>query len=107
MNPSLSYLTPEGQGKADRQAGRTADPMRHYLTPNKHAEYMAGYREDAKTPAAPPPLPVGMTRKEAIEGLRELRDLAVKGQRRTDRTFVRWPDMDALLDYIEEYGLPL
>lgn len=57
-------------------------------------------------PAELPPLPEGMTRKEAIDGLWETRNMAVEAQKRADPCFNRWPTLDALLVYIETYGFP-
>jgi hypothetical protein len=59
-------------------------------------------REKAVFPA----LPSGMTREEVVEGLRELRDDAVRAEKAKDSSFVRWPDLDAILDYIEQHGFP-
>lgn len=53
-----------------------------------------------------PALPGGMTRDEAIEGLREIASMAAEHQRETDPSFVRWPDLDAMLDYLEVNGFP-
>lgn len=59
-------------------------------------------RETAVFPA----LPNGITRAEAVEGLRELRNDAVAAEKAKDPCFNRWPDLDAILDYIEQYGFP-
>jgi len=53
-----------------------------------------------------PALPCGFTRTEIIEGLRELRDTAVAAVKTQEPDFVRWPDLDAILDYIEQHGFP-
>lgn len=47
-----------------------------------------------------------MTRDEAIKSLRECRDMAVQFKRDQDPGFVRWPDLDDLLDYIDRNGFP-
>ena len=54
------------------------------------------------------PLPSGMTRQECVDGLKECRNMAVEAEKARDKegTFKRWPDLDALLDYIEKYGFP-
>ena len=53
-----------------------------------------------------PALPGGMTRDEAIEGLWEIVSKAEEYQRDIDPRFRRWPDVDALIDYIEANGFP-
>lgn len=54
-----------------------------------------------------PPFPMReMTRDEAIKSLRECRDMAVQFKRDQDPGFVRWPDLDDLLDYIDRNGFP-
>lgn len=45
-------------------------------------------------------------REEIIEGLRETLAIAARAEKAKDQTFVRWPDMESLLDYIETHGLP-
>lgn len=57
-------------------------------------------------PTGSPALPNGLTRFEAIEGLRELRNDAVAAEKLKDPSFVRWPDLDAILDHIEKHGFP-
>lgn len=49
---------------------------------------------------------LGQSRKAVIEGLREIYRLAVKYERDCDPTFRRWPDMETILDHIEQHGLP-
>lgn len=53
-----------------------------------------------------PPLPSGMTRFECIEGLKELRKDAMELAVQKEPAFLRWPDVDLLLDYIEQHGFP-
>jgi hypothetical protein len=53
-----------------------------------------------------PPLPCGMTRKEVMDGLREIKRLAEAHEKRKDPAFRRWPDLDTLLDYVDRHGLP-
>lgn len=57
-----------------------------------------------------PPFPVVMgrpiTREEIIEGLRECHQTMVNLEREKDPTLKGYPDADAVLDYIEEHGLP-
>ena len=47
-----------------------------------------------------------LTREEIIEGLREVYADVLKLNRQKDPTFVRYPDYEAVLDYIEQHGLP-
>ena len=47
-----------------------------------------------------------LTREEALESLREILHQAVWAEKAKDSTFVRWPDMDVLLDHIEHHGFP-
>jgi hypothetical protein len=47
-----------------------------------------------------------LMRKEAMDGLRDLRDQLVAIEKEKDPSFVRWPDLDALLDHIDEHGFP-
>lgn len=51
-------------------------------------------------------LPIGMTRVECVDGPRALREMAMAWEKQKCPSFVRWPDLDALLDYIEVFGLP-
>lgn len=51
-------------------------------------------------------LPGGMSREAAVDSLRELRNLATAAEARANPGFVRWPDLDALIDHIAERGLP-
>ncbi len=51
-----------------------------------------------------PPIPFGITREEVIEGLRDIAKTAADHQREIDPSFVRWPELDAVLDYIENNG---
>lgn len=57
-------------------------------------------------PQCSPALPNGLTRFEVIEGLRELRNDAVAAEKLKNPDFVRWQDLDAILEYIEQHGLP-
>ncbi len=60
--------------------------------------------------SAEPTYPVVMgrpvTRAEIIEGVRDCYREMCALKRRVDPTFVRYPDMDMILDYVEEHGLP-
>lgn len=47
-----------------------------------------------------------ITREEIIEGLRECHQTMVNLEREKDPTLKGYPDADAVLDYIEEHGLP-
>jgi hypothetical protein len=50
--------------------------------------------------------PANFTRSEIMETLRELRDKAALAEAQRVVGFVRWPDLDAMLDHIEKNGLP-
>ena len=56
------------------------------------------------------PLPVltsgPITRKEIIEGLRELYTNLVEYIQEEDPTFAAYPDLETILDHIEQHGLP-
>ncbi len=47
-----------------------------------------------------------ITREEIIEGLRESYKSMCEYEKFKDASFVRYPDMETILDYIEEHGLP-
>jgi hypothetical protein len=47
-----------------------------------------------------------VTRAEIIEGIRDCYREMCALKRRVEPDFVRYPDMDTVLDYIEEHGLP-
>lgn len=47
-----------------------------------------------------------ITREDAIETLVELRDMTVKLARLEDPLFLTYPDVDTLLEYIKQHGLP-
>jgi hypothetical protein len=51
-------------------------------------------------------LPLGMSREDVIQGLRHTVRLAEDAQRLVDPDFVRWPDLDTMIDHIEVYGFP-
>ena len=51
-------------------------------------------------------LPLGISREAAIEALRETVKQAEDAQRREDPSFVRWLDIDALIEHIEAHGFP-
>jgi hypothetical protein len=51
-------------------------------------------------------LPNGISREEAIDGLRETLKLAENFERISTPNFVRWPDMCALIDHVEKFGFP-
>lgn len=70
---------------------------------------MAARAENARDAAKEhrPPLPSGMTREECVDGLKAIRDkyYALK-KKKEDHFFARYPDYDALLEYIEAHGFP-
>jgi hypothetical protein len=47
-----------------------------------------------------------ITREEIFEGLWETVKAAEREERRKDPCFTRWPDLDAMIEHIEEHGLP-
>lgn len=47
-----------------------------------------------------------ITREEAIDALRELLTISELANKQADPCFVRWPDLHALLDYLDAEGLP-
>jgi hypothetical protein len=49
---------------------------------------------------------ITVTRDEVIEGLREVYADLTDHERRLDCTHVGYPDYEAMLDYIEQHGLP-
>lgn len=51
-------------------------------------------------------LPLGVSREDAIKGLRHTVYMAQEAQRLVDPDFVRWPDLDTLIDHIEARGFP-
>lgn len=51
-------------------------------------------------------VPAPTTREEAMEGLRILLEEAEANERKKDPSFVRWPDMHALIDHIDAHGFP-
>lgn len=51
-------------------------------------------------------LPLGVSREDAIKGLRHTVRLAEEAQRLVDPDFVRWPDLDTMIDHIEAHGFP-
>lgn len=53
-----------------------------------------------------PTLPYGMTREQAVDALRDLRNLATAAQQDADPGFKRWPVLDELIDHIVNHGLP-
>ena len=52
------------------------------------------------------PLPGGLGRDDAIESLWETVKQAEHDQRRNDPSFVRWPDLDGLIEHISAHGFP-
>jgi hypothetical protein len=52
------------------------------------------------------PLPEGISREEAIQGLKDVVATAEDHERETDPEFVRFPTLHALLEYIEAHGFP-
>ncbi len=51
--------------------------------------------------------PDGMTRRDCIDGLKGIYDLAVELQKEKDGAiFVGWPDLVALLNQIDHHGFP-
>jgi hypothetical protein len=50
--------------------------------------------------------PQRCTRAEIIEGLRDGYDTMVRLERQKDPTVRGYPDMEKILDYIDEHGLP-
>lgn len=88
-----------------------------YANAARAAEGMeAAADELAKAPLAPrtafgsahgsAALPMGMTREECVDGLRAARDMAASAEKRRDPSFVRWPDLDALIEWISDNGFP-
>lgn len=51
-------------------------------------------------------LPEGFTRIEIMESLYILRDDAMRLEKIKDPCFSRWPDIDMVLDFINEHGFP-
>ena len=51
------------------------------------------------------PLPENVTRADVMDGLREILRQAVCAQQLVDKSFVRWPTMDAIMEHLEVYGL--
>lgn len=47
-----------------------------------------------------------ITHQEVIDGLRAAVRMATEFYRLTTPGFVRWPDMDALVDHLDKHGLP-
>jgi hypothetical protein len=47
-----------------------------------------------------------ITREEIIEGIRDAYNGLCAWEKFKDSTFVRYPDMEKILDHIEEHGLP-
>lgn len=47
-----------------------------------------------------------ITRAEIIEGLRDCYREMCELKRRAEPGFVRYPDMETVLDFIEDHGLP-
>ena len=45
-------------------------------------------------------------REEIMSALQELKQLAYAFQRSEDPAFVRFPDLELILDYVETFGLP-
>lgn len=63
--------------------------------------------EDAATLVAEyKPLPNGLDRDDAIESLWEVVKQAERDERRRDPSFVRWPDLDGLIEHISAHGFP-
>ena len=63
--------------------------------------------EDAATLVAEyKPLPNGLDRDDAIESLWEVVKQAERDERRKDPSFVRWPDLDGLIEHISAHGFP-
>lgn len=52
------------------------------------------------------PLPGGLGRDDAIESLWEVVKQAERDERRKDPSFVRWPDLDGLIEHISAHGFP-
>lgn len=52
------------------------------------------------------PLPDGLTRAEAVEGLKKLLIYAESWGRHNDPSFRRWPLATALVDHIAAHGFP-
>lgn len=51
-------------------------------------------------------LPIGLSREDAIESLWDLVKQAEQEERRHTPDFLRWPDVDALIEHIEKHGFP-
>lgn len=67
-----------------------------------------GDTPDKARPVAAFPVIMGeqVTREQIIEGLRETYNQLLMRERDWDPGMVGYPDYEALLDYIEEHGLP-
>jgi hypothetical protein len=53
-----------------------------------------------------PPFPAGMTREQCVDGLKAVRDMVNDYLRTKDPEHKRFPDLDELLLYLDEFGFP-